>query len=387
MKLELENKKCKSAIVMLNGRLNLTTTDMIAVELDYIKRLLEKNFSRTVDYVSHKTKKDKDNPSYKDITETNLSDYDEVFIYNSSLNLFGGVFSMACLQTFKQLLDFKGTIYYILSDPRFPCQNFGELVRYKLQRNNGKLKVGGKIGETDLLTEADCDKFTNEIFPKIITAFNGFDYEMFYDLYVSSHRKLSVQASLPSEKRWCQFTFFEYFGYKLLQDAEIQKNYSYEAKKYDLVYYGINRRNERNKIIADLYSPESLKKLFIGFDGVELSNTDRIERVERCDLFKTIASNSLATVVIGDTFHNNNCITFRFYEAMLLDTVALIYDDFDKDRKLIKDKTLQDFIFVKTKEDVEDRIKKLRENQELYNNIVELERKEVKRLFENYKAI
>ena len=181
MKLELENKKCKSAIVMLNGRLNLTTTDMIAVELDYIKRLLEKNFSRTVDYVSHKTKKDKDNPSYKDITETKLSDYDEVFVYNSSLNLFGGVFSMACLQTFKQLLDFKGTIYYILSDPRFPCQNFGELVRYKLQRNNGKLKVGGKIGETDLLTEVDCDKFTNEIFPKIITAFNGFDYEMFYD--------------------------------------------------------------------------------------------------------------------------------------------------------------------------------------------------------------
>ena len=44
MKLELENKKCKSAIVMLNGRLNLTTTDMIAVELDYIKRMLEKNF-------------------------------------------------------------------------------------------------------------------------------------------------------------------------------------------------------------------------------------------------------------------------------------------------------------------------------------------------------
>lgn len=386
MKLELQDRRCKSAIVMLNGRLNLTTTDMIAVELEHIKKLLEKNYSRTVDYVSHKTKKDKDNPSYKDIEDTSLSDYDEVYIYNSSLNLFGGVFSMACLQTFKQLLSFKGTIYYILSDPRFPCQNFGELVRYKLQKGNGKLKVGGKIGETDILTEADCDKFTNEIFPNIITAFNGFDYEMFYDLYAAAHKKLNAQTALPTGKRWCQFTFFEYFGYKLLQDPEVSKDYPWQDKNYDLVYYGINRRNERNKIIADLYSPASLRKLFIGFDGVELPNTKQIDRVERCDLFKTIASKSIATIVIGDTFHNNNCITFRFYEAMLLDVVALVHDSFDKDRKLIKSKTLQEFIFVKTKEDVEDRLKRLRESEELYRHIVELERNEVKRLFEDYNA-
>lgn len=387
MKIKLQNKKLKSAVVMLNGRLNLTTTDVMAVELKYIKRLLESNYSRTVDYVSHKTSKDIDNPSYKDISETSLKDYDEVFIYNSSLNLFGGVFSLACLQTFKQLLDFKGTIYYILSDPRFPCKNIAALIKHKLKKGNGKLKLNKKEMETDFITLEDCEKWTNNIFPNIITAFNGFDYELFYNLYISKHRKLNERTMLPSKKDWCQFTFFEYFGYKLLNDVEINKNYPYEDKQYDLVYYGINRRNERNKIIANLYSSINIKKLFIGFDGVQLDNTERIERVERKDLFSTISKNCLATIVIGDTFHNNNCITFRFYEAMLLDVVALIYDDFDTNRKLIQDKVLQDFIFVKTKDDVEDRIKQLKSDKQLYLDIVARERKEIIRLFKNYKAI
>ena len=70
MKTELKKESKKAAVVMLNGRLNLTTTDMIAVELKYVKKLLESHYGRSVHYVSHKIRKDKDNPDYKDITET-----------------------------------------------------------------------------------------------------------------------------------------------------------------------------------------------------------------------------------------------------------------------------------------------------------------------------
>lgn len=387
MKLILQKKRCKAAVVMLNGRLNFHTTEVTPVELLNVKRLLEETYLRKVEFVSHKTRKDRDNPDYKDISETKLSDYDEVYIFNTGVNVFGGVFNYACLQTFKQLLDFKGTIYYVLSDPRFPCKNIAHYMRKKLVKNGGFLKTDNKKDkETKLVTFEDCDKYTNEVFPNIITAFNGFDYELFLKQYAKKHRKMSPAFVLPQKHDWCEFTYFQFFGKKLLDDKSLQLNFPYEGKKYDLCYYGVNRRNERNLLIADLYSPASLSKLFIGFDGVKLDNMVRIERTAREDLFSTIAKNCLATLVIADNYHNNNCITFRFYEAMLLDCVALIYSDFDTERKLVENEFLKEFIYIKTKEDVEDRIKRLRESKELYEKVIKLQRKEIHRLLKDYDA-
>lgn len=384
MKTDLKKENLKAAVVMLNGRLNFHTTEVTPMELTYLKQMLVEKYGRTVHFVSKETRKELrecHREDYRQVEDTDLNDYDEVYIFNTSINLFGGTYQYINLVTFKKLLSFKGKIYYVLSDPRFPCKDFGHYMKKRLEASEDGKHLQSDRGPTDIITKEDCDKWTNEIFPEITIAFNGFDYERLYKEYTKSKRKCN-HVKYPSKCNWCQLMYFQQFGKKLMEeDKTILLDHCFEDKKYDLCYYGVNRKNERNEIIASLYAPKELSKLFIGLDVIDVPNSKIIERTEREDLFPTICKNCLATVVIGDNYHNNNCITFRFYEAMLMDAVGLIYDAYDTDRKLIKNKFLLDFIYVKTADDVVDRLKRLREDKALYKKIIKLEREEVKRIF------
>ena len=395
MKLNFEKKNAKSAIVILNGRFNFCNTDVAQIQLFQFEKALKEIYGRSlVDFVSHPMKRDLNKVSnYKDISATDLNDYDEVFCYECSPNFFGGNMNSFNSETLKKLAWYKGTIYYILSDPRFPCLNFAEIIKYKaglpstFSIDGEPLTVdsNGKLAPNKFITDADLEQFSKNVFPKIITCFNGYDYDEYVKQYYSKKRSLNARTKVPENKDWCEFAFFEDFAIDLQNKADMFTDYPFEDKKYDLCYYGLNRRNERNKIIKELYKNPEDSKLFIGFDDLEgIPNATRIDRTERGELFSTICKNSKATIVIGDFLHNNNCITFRFFEAMLMDVVALVYDDYDSKHTLIKDEFLKSFVYVKTAEDVKDRLAKIRNDEALYKKIVALEREEAKRIIKYY---
>lgn len=77
-------------------------------------------------------------------------------------------------------------------------------------------------------------------------------------------------------------------------------------------------------------------------------------------------------------------MTVRFFEAMLLDIVGFISDEYDTEHKLIKNKELADFIYVKNSDEVKEKIEKIKKNKSLFDKIIKQERAEVNRIYNEY---
>lgn len=391
MKIELKKEKKKAALINFTHRITVVDAgkNIERLECMYLQEYLQKFFDREVDIVSKKTKKEWqiDIDSYKDVSEVNLNDYDEVWIYNSPFNLIGGVLHTHSLQLFYQLCDFSGDIFYAMYDPKMPCMNFAEYLKYKLTHNNGKIRVGYSINYK--LTEIDLskiDKFTNDVWPRITIAFNGMNYEKYLSLYNKIHEKQFMDNPEHINKlydgNWCEIHYGEYLAINDRQDLKLQ-NYDYSNKKYDLAYYGNNRHTTRNKIIKNIYDKDYINALFIGYNPeFTHAETTVFKYLHQDELFPLICT-SYATIICGDKLHNENVLTPRFFEAMLLDTVGLIYNSYDSEHKLISDKKLADFIYIETAEDVRDRLNQIKNNETFYREIVEAERKEILNNFTN----
>ena len=112
MKIEVKKEPLKTAIVCFSGnRISLSAKNVRTVDLIYLRKyLLDKLGRSEVDFVAKKTVKEKDIDYFKDIYETNLSDYDEVCLYNATFNPFGGYINSENIEVLKQLYDFNGTI-------------------------------------------------------------------------------------------------------------------------------------------------------------------------------------------------------------------------------------------------------------------------------------
>lgn len=370
-----------SAIVCYGTRIALESKNVRSVDLVYIREYLMNVLGREqVDYVSMKTKKEEGLDYYKDIRDVDLNDYDEVYIYNCSLNPFGGVFKWHSLQVFVDLYKYNGDIYYILLDPKMPAVDFSKYLKSRDKNNTYTFKADNESGEFKIDPEI-LDNWTEKVWNRMGTAYGGIDYNKYVEQW--NKKTKGKITELNTNVDWFNMWLFEYYAVNEELDLKLT-NYTKIEKPFDLVYFGNNRQNERNKIIKKLFDIPEYKKCFIGFDP-ELENTTVYNYVRHDELFKTLGENCLATVVVGDNLHNGNERTPRFFEAMLLDIVGFIYIDFDPDKKYIKNEFLKDFIYVSSSDDIKDRINKLNENPDLYKQIVELERKEILDEFGKYK--
>lgn len=378
MKIEVKKEPLKTAIVCLSGnRISLSAKNVRTVDLIYLRKYLLDQLGRSkVDFVSKKTAKEKDIDFFKDIYETNLSDYDEVCLYSATFNPFGGYILSESIEVLKQLYNFTGKIWYFLADPKMPNLDFAQLLKSRLK--DGKLKTTNDPEYTGL-TSQWLDDWSEKVFPRIATAYPGLDYDIYYNLYsdkiknVSESRKKTIE--LAKDYDWFYLPLFDYYAINEKLDLKL-KDYNFNEKKYDLVYFGNNRHNERNQIIKKLYSNKNLSKFFIGFNP-ELENCKFEEYVEHDKLFEMLGKDCLATVVVGDNLHNNNFKTARFFEAMLCDVVAFISTTYDKDKKFIKNEKLKDFIYVSDEDELYNKIQKLKSDENFYREIVSLERKEI----------
>lgn len=378
MKQELLKENKKTGIVCLGTRISLSSKNVRSVDFVYTRDYLQNVLGRDVDFISLRTKKEDELDYYKDIYETDLNDYDELFIYNYSQNPFGGVFGREAIETFKKLYDYNGDIYYLLYDPKMPSRNFAEYLKKRLKDKDGDIKVNSDIGKEHFTVEY-LTNWSNKVFPKIKVAFAGVNYPLYYETYnngLTKRSKDNIANIITSpDNGWIHIPIFEY--YAVNEDLDLKlKDYPYKDKRFDLVYYGNNRMTDRTKVINKLYNDDELSKLFIGYDP-KFSNTESMGYVKHDELFETMGRNCYATVVVGDKLHNNNTKTPRFYEAMLLDVVAFIYTDFDKDKTYVKNDELKEFIYVSTKDELKEKLNKIKNDEAYYKHIVQLERNEV----------
>lgn len=378
MKVEMQKEPLKAAIVCHGGnRISLTATNVRAVDFFYLREyLLNVLGRREVDFVSRKTKKENDLTYFKDIYTTDLNDYDEVYIYNAAYNIFGGIVPSENIELMKQLYNYNGKIWYFIGDPKMPYYDYAQYLKSKLK--DGKMKTSNDLEFTGFTAEW-LDSWSKKVYPKINIAFAGRDYDLYYNTYMnilnSKNIKNKEYQSLNPNYDWFFLKLFEYYAINEEFDLKMI-DYNFDTKEYDLVYFGNDRQNDRNKIIKKLFSNPKLKKFFIGFDP-GLENTDIEKYVKHEELFKLIGEKCLATVVVGDILHNNNMKTARFFEAMLLDTVAFISTTYDSNKEFVQDEFLRNFIYVNDEQELFEKVQMIKNDKELYKKIVKLEREEI----------
>ena len=393
MKIELKKEAKKSAIVSYGTRVSIDSKNVRSVDLFYLREYLINELGRSqVDFVTLKSKKDisEDREYFKNISETDLNDYDEVWCYNCTMNAFGGLIKLEAIQTFKQLVDFNGTIYYMLIDPKMPCMNFAGYVKGKMESHDGKVPTPDKdIPLYDELSYDDIKKYTDEVWPNIVIAFDGDDYEKYYKLWNKQNaRSLNKNPNGPNKiiyNKWCKLPLAEYYSVNERSDLKLKNYDNFDSKEYDLIYFGNNRNTNRNTIVKNLYDKKGNKIFISGYDP-EFKNAEytSCSYVDHDDLFPLICK-CFATVVVGDELHNNNIMTARFFESMQLDVVAFIYNKYDEEKKYIKNKELADFIYINDATDLQEKLQKIKSDKNLYNRIVELERSEIQNQFGHFK--
>lgn len=371
-------KHKKSAIVSLGTRISLTSVNVRSVDFIFLREYLLKVEGRElVDFVSKKTKKEKDIEYFKDVNDVDFNDYDEVIIYNASLNPFGGLFKTEALDTFVKLYTFKGDIHYMLCDPKMPPIDFAKYLQYKDKTHSYVFGCDSKALDFKYSIEPEVlDNWTEKVWNRSNVMYAGFDYGKYAtqwnEVYKNSKNKYKL---LNTDVNWFNVWIFEYYAVNEELDLKM-KNYKKVDNPFELVYFGNNRQNERNKVIKKLFDIPEYTKYFIGLD-TEIENSVTEKYVPHQELFKEIGEKCLATVVVGDNLHNDNERTPRFFEAMLLDCVAFIYIEYDPSKRYVKDEFLKDFIYVSSKDELKERIEQIKNDKELYNKIIELERKDI----------
>lgn len=379
----------KTAIVSYGTRVTTTGSNVRCVDFEFTREYLLNVLGREqVDFVTEVLPKERGIEHIKPISEFmdgKINEYDEVIIYNAPFNLYGGVFTTKMLNTMKALLNFNGDIYYLLVDPKMPCLNIGEQMRSRVKVvENGiaKLPLGGdKYYEWPMEW---FDDFTNRVWPKIKTAYGGFDYELYHSLWTKKTKgKTTPGAYLYPDAEWTNFWLFEYYALAELYELKMQ-NYDKSNCQYDLVYYGNNRGTERDKIIKNIFSDEDFKVITWGYE-VDWPNVTVNKYCSHSELFKNMCTNAWATVIMGDVTHNNNERTPRFFESMLLDIVGFIWHEYDKDKKFVENQELKDFIYFSTNDELKEKLAKIKSDPEFYRHIIELQRAEVHRISGEYK--
>lgn len=383
-KVELNPKHKKSAIVSYGTRVTTTGSNVRCVDIEYTRKYLMNVLGREqVDFVTEVLPKERDIEHIKPIAEFldgKLNEYDEVFIYNAPFNLYGGVFTTKMLNTVKALLDYDGDVYYLLADPKMPCLNIAEQMKSRVKNivdGIAQLPLGNnKFYEWKMEW---FDKFTNQVYPKIKTAFCGLDYDLYYQTWNKKVKgKTTPGCYLNPDAEWFSFWLFEYYAVNELYETKL-KDYDKSNCQYDLVYYGNNRGTERDKIIKSIFSDNDFKVVTWGYD-VDWENTTVNKYCSHEELFKNMCTNAYATVIMGDVTHNNNIRTARFFESMLLDVVGFIWCDYDKDKKFVENEELKDFIYFSNNEELKEKLAKIKSDTKFYKHIIELQRKEIKRI-------
>jgi len=391
MKFELKPENKKTAIVSYGARITLNSSHIRSVELTYLREYMLKILNRSqVDYLSKITKAELDMPYYKNISsflngDCDINDYDEVIIYNSPFNVFGGIFSTFSLDTVKVLLKYNrpdGKLYYCFTDPNMPCIDVAANIKARI-KNTETCKLPTEKGPYKFPIE-ELDRYTKEVWPRISTAYIGNDYDLYYKKYNGMHKTLRDTTRLYDNYDWCHIDFFTYFSVCELPEDKL-KNYDKSDVKYDLVYYGNNRHTDRDKIISTIYSDSEMNNLLIGYKPDKaLKNCEALSYLSHSELFNKMGTECWATLILGDYLHNDDIITARFFESMIIDVIGFIYEPYDSKKQFVKNQELKDFIYVKSSSEIKDKLNRIKESPEFYKHIIELERQEIFRIAQQY---
>lgn len=336
----------KALIMRLTQRISIESGGHTSIEsLMFREYLLNKEGFNEVYFCDKIIRNNADN--YVDVFKTDLNDYDVVYLTNSPANFFGGVIGEDTIEKFRKIGKFNGKLFYVINDPKI----------YYVDTSKRALENGQ-------LTQEEYDNF-NEKIKRMKIIFTGTNYGLYESMIKnkSNFYKLEFEKNIPL----FEFTFINYnFNKNVLSFSR--------EKEFDLVYYGDNRGGYRDKKLKQYFNNDILKTKTIGLKDDYLNNT-KLKKI-RNDQLSNEMQDCYASLIIGDKEHNNNWITYRFFEGILAKVIIFIDLDYDTEKKYLDDELLKQFCYVKSPDEIDDKLEFINKNN-LYEKIIELQLKEL----------
>lgn len=338
----------KVAITSVSLRILLDESSARSICYKYLEQYLKNEKGYEVDFVSKKIKHEESIENYKHCFDMdNFDEYDEIYLYTSQHNFFGGVVFDFTTNILEKLLKYKGKINLVLSDLNIPHFNFVE----KLYNKRDKLKLTYPV----TFTEQDVETFKN------------LNYEyLFFSLDVDVWTKY-MRSKTPSYFIDVQTEKYEIYPIEaiIFANRKIEIKSDVE-KKYDICYYGANRQGDRQKKLKKYFEKDQkLHKLFVGLDFFEFPNSEMFGAMKLNELYSTIQQ-SYSSIVIGESmsFH----LSYRFFENIKNGLVSFVDIGYDPNKTLYKDQWLKDNMYVSSIEEIYpilDRVKKDKDFREM----------------------
>lgn len=354
----------KVALIKLGSRIAISsraTSGGTGEALSIIKMLTNSNVNVDV-YTEILSKDEIDNldfniynieDTYKDINNKN---YNALIVLNGNVNYFGGVDSPPQTLNYYIINNFEGKVFYILCDCNLVLKQVWKSIENKNWANNYK-KDDINITRNDIIyisQPRDIIKLKNKLSKLDIIIDDIIHY--------------------PFEK------------FPLVTSEYLQINPEY---KYDISYGGTFRGGKREKDMIKFYFdyPEDIKVEMFGKITESNFNKKLIENLRLPDFNKAVPynefnnkmSDSLATIIIGDPLYKQlDDLAQRIYESILVGNIVFIDSSYDYNKRVFKNEELIKFNYVSNKEEVIDRIRLLKEDKDLRNHIIELQRQDTK---------
>lgn len=270
----------------------------------------------------------------------NSEKYDAVLVMNSSPNFFSGEFNEGVISIYKLLAKLHCPIFYLFNDMRLKPPQLWTRVRTK---------------KWNIWREEDF-KITAPVY--IVSQFKSIGGRWLDNL--------AKRVDLRDVKH-VDFGVWLLDGYqsKLIEnDGE-----------YDLIYGGSFRGGSREQKFEEfLFGRRSSVAIYGSMKESQFGNAGDAngqpeflrKKVKAADVIKMNAK-GFSTIVVGEKGYNGNIETIRLYEAMLASSVCFIDDDFDSAHEILGN----GFSYVKSGDEIDEKIALLKSDQGLHSQILE----------------
>lgn len=350
-----------------------------ALDVKYLQKYINEQCGNVTCDIILQNKKagiESDNTIYfRDVRDINK--YDLIIFQPYTFNLYTGVWEMDTVD-FVDIIThvYKNSLAVIYNDPNVQWENpYPMMIKRPFLGKN----IHDKHNPMPLYkSEEDVNRF-NEL--NIIGLFNGKSWKDYWDLSLKKNYTVEPNYVININlSEWISFNMLKEYDRNLFNIINPIKD-----RKYDIVYYGSDRKGSRELNIKKIFkNSDSISKKWIGYDPNLCNTVVHRKKIEHSKLSYEIQE-CIFSLVMGDDAHNNNIITYRFFENTLFNTLSAIHISYDESRELIQDEELRKICYFENAEELNVKIEFLKNNPHEYKKYLKLQRNEVERISKNWK--
>lgn len=285
-------------------------------------------------------------------SNVNLEDYDALVVINGAVNFFGGVEDPAQILNYWMINNFKGKVFYIYCDPNLSLKQIWPSISKKEWANNWK--------------QNDIEITRNDII--VISQVHN----------MSKVKDIHKKAGIDIKEA------FHYPLYKFpMLNPRIREPLIEPV--WDISYGGTFRTGKREKKLIDFYFgyPDYVKVNIFGKIKLDDFKEEKIKGLKAPIFTGPVAydqmiprmSESKCHIVIGDLkYPDFEMISQRAYESIQAGCVTFIDSDFDRKKRIFgTNKELSDFLYVKNRKEMLNRLDTIIDYEEARRTICDLQ--------------